>query len=355
MRLSWLVLVGLVVLAGHAHARALPDPTCACPTRLVLPERGTAAVPPNARSWVVEAHGAVHYPARVPADQLMGVTATDDSSIATRSDRDDVPPAAPRNVTIAIESTGGYADVESIALQGDFDPDTALVRIDIDDGSGVVSMLTTPWRLNLCEPGFQLASRFVTVEVRSIDLAGNESAPHVTRRITAVPGDEAERLHCSLGSEYPERHHRCGTIFIAYFVIGIPILFVLLLVLLVRGTVAKRHVAEELSRLVADGVVRRLLRWNVVWAAMLVGGAIGMNAAGSDAIPAGLSVLIMTALYRLHRTRQIQRMLEHPAAVATRRGPWLFVETPERVSKLRASNADFEQAKRTGVPTSIAR
>lgn len=43
MRLSWLVLVCLTVLAGHAQAKHVA--TCSCLNPITLPERDATAVP----------------------------------------------------------------------------------------------------------------------------------------------------------------------------------------------------------------------------------------------------------------------------------------------------------------------
>src|SRR4029079_6568342 len=84
--------------------------------------------------------------------------------------------------------------ITSLMLSGQFDGDTALVRLDIDDGWGVVSFLTTAGQLRfLCAPGFFVTSEEVKVDVRAIGLAGNASAPFTTT--ITISGEAYEDRH----------------------------------------------------------------------------------------------------------------------------------------------------------------
>ena len=82
------------------------------------------------------------------------------------------------------------------------------MRIDIRDDAGIVSMMLSPQRLELIDPGFWLAGRILTVEIRSIDLAGNESTPFITRVLADVSDTQYE--YCTGESERPVSHYRCG-------------------------------------------------------------------------------------------------------------------------------------------------
>ena len=98
-------------------------------------------------------------------------------------DRDDDAPSAPLDavVSIVMNKYDLRSDVESLAVHGTFSPDTVFVRVDIKDADGFVSLLLPHNALSSCDPGFTLTGRQLTVELRSIDLAGNESPPYVAK------------------------------------------------------------------------------------------------------------------------------------------------------------------------------
>lgn len=369
MRFAVVCLI-VATFAGEAHALMKKTASCSCPVSITLPAPGVTGVPTNAKIWVTSADNSRHYPSRVPTAELSGVQVispdlapNDDYSdgrflvnFSTSSERDDKPPEAPVGVIayLATVDASTYSEVATLSMHGQFDPETALVRIDIRGRLGVVTMLTTPRWLYVCDPGFWIGDRHVTVEVRSIDLAGNESAPFVIETDVKVELGPDVRLRCSGSAEPHVRHDHGFGIVLGVFSY---LLFLLgwVIFLLVRTARAKRYPAEDISRLVAECVAGRMQRWYAVWTAILVAGGIGLHAAGSTIVPLLLTPFVLAALIRLHQARKISRMLEHPGAVATRRAVWLFVQTPDDIAKLRASRSDFEQAKRAGVPTSIAR
>jgi hypothetical protein len=163
---------------------------------------------------------------------------------------------------------------------------------------------------------------------------------------------------CALGPTADlEPYHgvRCGMIVVVYaFFYGI---FLLCWAAFVAGRagLVKRYPPQPVSLLVAEGVTTRQLRWYALWATMQVVGVIGLSAADSDGLAIMLAPFAFTTLVRLALARRVRRMLERADTTAARHGRWLVVTSPDASAKLWASNQDFVQAARAGIPRSIAR
>jgi hypothetical protein len=374
MRQPWLALMVVMGMATSAHAIKVPP--CSCPARVVLPERSPldiTAVPTNAKVWILEdGLGAVHRPTRVPPDDLLSVRVIDHErgphahvrddklgiDFVTLEQRDDTPPTAPADVTISLVADA-FGHVTTLKLFGRFDADTALVRVDIRDSLGVVSHLTTPDRLFLCAPGFLVMDDSVSVEVHALDIAGNESAPFVTTteiaHSTKAESPCSEHRSTAIDDGGFTSTDRCGEIVVVYaFLYGI---FLLCWAAFVAGRagLVKRYPPEPVPLLVAECVTTRQLRWYALWAAMQVVGVIGLSAADSDGLAIMLAPFAFTTLVRLALARRVRRMLERAGTTAARHGRWLVVTSPDGSAKLWASNQDFVQAARAGIPRSIAR
>jgi hypothetical protein len=350
------VVAAVAAFTGTARA---DENQCACPARVVIPERGATNVPINAQIWVLGEDRRGRHPLvseRFERELAPNATFRDDTigvEFTTSGERDDTPPAAPRDVRVSITTNefSPYPKVASLGVSGHYDPDTAMIEIAIREGDRVpVYVPTTPDRLFLCNLGFRLAMKKVTVSIRAWDHAGNQSSPfETTAEVTYVRERQAP---CGDDSAlFVPRHRGHAYEMLLYLFFYVPFLIGWGVFLIARGAMAKRSPAEDVSRLVAEGVARRVLRWYVTWAAMLVVGIIGLLAVGSAAVPAGLGPFAIAALIRLQHARSVQRMLDHPAAVTTRRGRWLFVQTPDEVQALRAGDQDFVQAKRAGIPS----
>jgi hypothetical protein len=379
MRLA-VVIVVLVAVRAEAHAqtriRASTKLTCACPAEVRVPERGATGLPANAKLWRIDRFGAVHYPTRVPTRQLMGVHVRDRVP-ATAGEPDTNAPAAPRDVTVTMWargwsasplSTTSWMSIAGLSIDAFHDDDVALVRIDIRDDHGIVSLLTTPDRALLCDADFYVTRDDAIVEVRAIDLAGNESEP-TTIGVVIGPASLHEYTCTPGGARYSEpcrREHddRAGCVQHrkvygdrAGILIGCYVLFLLgwMTLVGVRGGRMLTYPVEPIGRLIAEGVAHRMLRWYVTSTAMLVLGSVGLYAAGASAAPWVLAPLGVAAIVRLLRARRLQRLLEDPQAVTVRREKWLVVQTPGEMAKLRATNADFVEAARSGIPRSEVR
>ncbi len=373
MRQAWLALLVLMVAATDAHAVKARD--CSCPERIVLPERSlrdSTAVPTNAKIWIIGTAGAVHRPTRVSPDDLLSVHVIDrelgahahvrDDALGvdfvTLDQRDDTPPAAPSDVMISLVADD-FGHVTTLKLFGRFDADTALVRIDVHDSFGVVSYLTRPRLLHLCNPGFLVMGDSASIEVRALDLAGNESAPFATTTEIAHSTESTRTCseHRMMATDYDvfTSRHRCGQILVLYaFFYG---LFLLCWAAFVAGRagLAKRYPPVPVSLLVAESVTTRQLRWYALWAAMQMVGVIGLAAADYEGIAIMLAPFAVATLVRLALAHRVRRLLERPGATAVRRGRWLVVASVDGGAKLLASNRKFVQAARAAIPKSIAR
>ncbi len=374
MRQAWLAL--MVVMATVTNARAEKMAPCRCAPRVVLPERSpgdTTAVPANAKIWVLDNKlGAVHRPTRVPPDDLFSVQVIDRQlgprthvrddelglDFVTLDQRDDMPPAAPSAVLIALVADD-FGRVTILNVLGRFDADTALVRIDIHDGLGVVSYLAAPDQLFICSPGFVVSGNSVRIEVRALDIAGNESAPFATT--TEVKRSSEAARPCSTqppaasDDEVFTSSHRCGEIYVFYAFFYFIFLLCWAAFVAGRGGLVKRYPPEPVSLLVAEGVTTRQLRWYALWAAMQVVGLIGLSAADADGLAVMLAPFAFTTLVRLALARRVRRLLERPDTTAARHGRWLVVTARDGRAKLWASNQDYVQAARAAIPQSIAR
>jgi hypothetical protein len=378
MRLA-VVIVVLVAVRAEAHAqtriRASTRPTCACPAEVRVPERGATGLPANAKLWRIDRFGAVHYPTRVPTSQLMGVHVRD-RVLGTAGEPDTTVPAAPRDVTVTMRGWGSdwatspldkssRLDISAVRIQAKYDDDVALVRIDIRDDDGIVSLLTTRARAHLCNADFYVTRDDAIVEVRAIDLAGNESEP-TTVRVVIEPGSRHEGLCRPDGARYAEYGHaglshceqRYGELVNDAGMLVAFYMFFFLGWMTLHGVHSGRMLTypiEPIGRLVAEGVAQRMRRWYMTSTALLVLGSVGLYTAGVTIVPWLVPPFALAAVVRLVRARRLQRLLEHPQAVTVRRENWLGVQTPDARAKLRASNADFVEAARSGIPRSEVR
>jgi hypothetical protein len=371
MRHSWLVLATLLVCMGEADAKRV---SCACPRAITLPELAATDVPTNAKIWQVGDNGAVHYSWHTASADLVGVRAfapnllpnaefhdeTFGVDFVTSGLPDTTPPAAPRSVSMSLVTVYEESDfmprVVSLAAFGSYDDETALVRIDITDRDGVVSLLTTPRRLYLCEPGFMLSAGIVKVEVRSIDIAGNESAPFTTMvDVTrALHADHACGDHDFATVDRHHHHHRGHGFEILLLVLIIPgLLISWLVIVIVRRVTVKRHLAEPISLLVAEEVARRLVRWQIVWSVMLVAATLGVVRGIDEQYWIFLAPWLFSSFGQLFMQHRALRLLDRPETDAARRGPWLVVTTLRDSVTVRASDSDFVVAKRRSIPKSV--
>ena len=211
MRRSWLVLAVLVVAAGDAHAKRV---SCACPTVVTVPERGAANVPTNAKLWSFGSPGPHRYMTsdgvEIPNVQTEAPFLQPNQpykndgwmmDFTTGNGPDEVAPAAPTDIYASITTSAMDAHVDALSISARLPDDAALVRIDLRDTAGItMRLLTTPRRMYLCQPsGFVITPGKVHVEIRALDLAGNQSPPVATEiETTVLPGLDPD-LDCRGG------------------------------------------------------------------------------------------------------------------------------------------------------------
>jgi hypothetical protein len=251
--------------------------------------------------------------------------------------------------------------VEALSVSSQLPSDTAIVRIDIRDSTGTVSrLLTTPTRLFMCQPGLRVTPGRLFVEVRALDLAGNQSEPigtAIDSTPLAAPDPDLECRFGQFSHEDQGHHHHGHGMEILLFVLVLPACFIgWLVMIVVRRATIKRHLAEPISLLQAEAIARRLIRWQVIWSAMLIGTAIAMQFdRGVNDLAIFLVPFILSSLGQLFLQRSALSLLDRPEADAARRGPWLVVTTLRDSVTVRASDIDFVIAKRSSIPTSVAK
>ena len=350
----------LFAFGGEADAKRV---MCACPQTVIVPHDG-ATVPQNGKIWVLPHLGAVHYPQRAPLRDLMGIQAHDDfyaNVRVTKTDAvDEVPPEMPSNVSLTLFARAEpYTEITSLSVYGLFDNDTALIRIDIyDPGFGVASFVTSRDRTYLCEPYIVLmGGRSYDVEVRAIDLAGNESAPYATKVELGIshPDDRAcgRRGSDHYGGHVRHRGHGMELIALLFFY-GLGFI-VWLIVIAVRRELARKQLPEDVPMLVAEEVVRRNVRWLAIWCGMLTFATVGLHYARSEMLPLMIGPIAIVNILRLVLAHRVVRALDREEASAVRLGRWLCVKTLRGSYLLRADDMDFVASRRASVPRSIAR
>jgi hypothetical protein len=211
----WLVLAVVAVLGAPALAKR--EPACTDVEVHTLPTPGAFNVPTNARVWLLPANGtwtpvdhAIQPSDLQPQTHYVLDLPLKHTAFTTGGGRDDTAPTAPRidNVSIALfkviasdvpGSDGPEVEptvprrLSRLHISGLFDADTAVVRIDFEQGTETLATYyTTPDQLDICGLDVSLAPGTVTVVLVALDLAGNAS-PTVRATTTAV-ADDAERL-----------------------------------------------------------------------------------------------------------------------------------------------------------------
>ncbi|HEX5062768.1 MAG TPA: hypothetical protein VFV99_25520 [Kofleriaceae bacterium] len=344
-----LALAVLMVIAGHAEAKRI---TCSCGNEIALPEWGAQDLPINTKVMRILENGAYLYQLRpeltanvLYADEATGVSFTPNDK------RDDAPPEAPHDVN-AYVATGLVKNQQTLSLFGNYAPDTAVIHVELRQADRFVTLYTTPNRLYLCRSGMDLGPGTVDVRITAIDIAGNESAPFATS-VKPSPIDDVED-HCRDSGFYEHHHHDHG-FEILFLLLLYPLCVVAwFLIVIVRRATVKRTPAEPVAHLEAAEVVRRLLRWQIVWAVMTIAGVLGLVHARSE-LPIFLAPFPIVAVAKLYWIRRAQVLLDQPETDAVRHGRWLCVTSLRDTVTVRASDIDFVWAKRAGIPKSVAK
>lgn len=355
------MLAALATLVGRADAKRLPE--CTCPAQIVLPQPGASGLPSNAKLWTIDQTHTLSYEAigthrYVSTMQSESRVPTRDDDLTLDGDADHEPPRAPRGVNVSITAAyyGNETQIETLSAWGDFDPDTAIVEIRLWDDASEATLYTTPHRLYLCQLLIPIGATPLHVSVRAIDIAGNTSPPYET---TTDPQFDPERpdpsTQCDGG--YHRHHHGHGFEILGLIFLWLIFLVCWLVYLLGRRIGAKRGVAEDVPVLAAEEIIRRLLRWQIVWTAMLAFAIFGLYAADDDMalVSVMLAPVGVVAFCRLIVVHYASRLLQRGEASAVRYGRWLCIQTLRDSQLVRASDADFVAGKRASLPRSVAR
>ena len=312
-----IVVAVLCVLAGTAEAKR--PPSCTCPTDPRLPE--------------------------------------------LRPNRDDTtPPRAPRNVDVWLVRGYGGAP-PSISMYGDYARDTAFVRVEIEQTSSMwVGAVTRIENLWLCSIGRSVRGDRVKVWIRAIDIAGNESEPLVVE--TEIMSLNQQLSTCDASGLVKRPRYGYGgplalfavlgnMVYLLYGLLWLAVFGWLIALVATRACATKESAAEPLSRLAAEEVARRNVRWLFAWSAILSVAVVGLSLANYDLIPGVLAPIAFVNVVRLCFARYVLAVLERSDVSAERHGRWLRVTTPGSEYLLRATNADFAAAERASIPRSV--
>jgi hypothetical protein len=400
--LSFLIACG-VLAATAVQASATPRASCACgPEEDVLPAPGAFGVPRNTKIWTSGywtesaelASGGPHRELRPTAGPLFGSRSsllydpgtldagrmytfddhhaaqftwfTTSAGLATR------PPAAPRLRSLALsvaDHAGVGGSTTGLALDAELDPEVALLHFTFTtEGGFQMSVMTTRdgWRwlgrpacsseLLAMRPGAN-----VTVELRAVDLAGNESEP-VTRVVVVqlVPDTEPacsmSRSHCGMGA--------MGMLVLCLFV-GVVLFLALLFAVVsyfIRRGERDAGPGTPISLLVAEQLARSTKRWAVVRAILGAAAApalLGTDDAWSLATVGGVIAVIVAGLglLRIVAAWRVLRFVEwgNVQVTAEVAGARLWIKGPTHGVGLKISPRALVRALRHAVPASIAR
>ena len=381
MRLS-VVLALALGLSAEAHAKRVPVERCQPLAPQVLP-RDRGPVPLNAKVWQLGAReGAFDYSTRAREAKSFTVQGelfdrNDDhpalryalhdlephqlywlegngllSVFETTGEVDTKPPAQP--AVSGLEMTLEYQPLERMSVdvlqfRAHVSDDTALLQIVVEDRSGVrQTVSTTPHHTNICFPGFRLAPGRATVSVFAIDLAGNRSDAWTHAMDVVDPT-----------SKNPEGHYRCGlgsmTLFLFGPVLLAGILLGILLVLSLRHWRGQHGEGDAVTLLVADHIARAVLRRS---SSASVAAAVGFVSAWFLDNPILMLIVGLIACVPLSSflaAKRVLRELDQDRARAELRDTVLIVRSAAGQARLATSSRLIDEARRSAVPTSVAR
>ncbi|HSD87729.1 MAG TPA: hypothetical protein VLB44_09445 [Kofleriaceae bacterium] len=327
----WLVVALVVMGTSHADAKRI-----ACePMAVLLPRSIDVQLPRNALAWTIPAAGQISTGPGYRTDPLH-------ESPRPVGPADTSPPAAPRDVMINIDrETDPYYE-EDVSLRGEFDPDTAVVLLDIVDADNkTLHLVTTPDRWLSCSRGIEIASGNAQFTVTAVDLAGNRSEPFVTTMYVR-----------------PATYHghvRCGTglmgLVLLVPVVAIGLLISILVISLLRRTRIRNTPGEVISLLLAENVARTVARNYLIKSALGVVAVIVLLGVDHEFSAIIVAPFAVTWLCKLALARAMVSVLDKPVSRVERREDWLYADK----HILQASRRIFSAAERARVPTSIAR
>lgn len=350
-----LALTLLAVFASSATAHA--ETSCPEPKRVVLPADGATDVPLNARAWTFEP-GVIQRDHVVRSHEIHLMPDTeytvDGASFTTGADIDNERPAPPKDVRISFFTPSSDGDEPMwLSMTATTSPDTAWIRVEIDDPSGPLAFAAERKFTTACDTGIRLAPGDVRITLRAVDLAGNTSEPvSMTTRVYAKPdrSRRSEARHVSTGE------NSTGII--------LAILVITVVSIVATGRAARRrrraraapgpvevpHYGEPVSLSVAEAAIK-LLRWRHVIATLVT----AVLAAGGMFISAPIGFLpgigLMGYAGQLIADSVALRNARSDRTIAWREGKVLVLRGPWGCSQLALGDKLLVEAQRAAMPT----
>lgn len=237
---------------------------------------------------------------------------------------DTTPPAAPQITELTL-SSDHKIDVETIAIRGTFDPDTASIWVTT---SGGYSLVTTPDQLRVCSDSSYLNEQ-EHITIVAYDKAGNASAPYEADAKVAITKDD---------------RFKNGLRDLLYFIGAIGGSVGLFVVLIIIGVVRKRApfsvAGEVVSPILAENVARIVARGYVIKFAIATVTTIGLAALHHRNLAILAVPFVLVWLYELFMTRLVLGQFEEKIQRLEKRENWIYINS----SKLYAPYKIWEKA-----------
>jgi len=349
----WVALAMVVALAGTALAKYQP-PDCSCIDHDVLPRPGAVDVPTNARLWIFgegpTVGAAPDQPIRTyPLEPHTHYDLSNGhTSFTTGEGPDRTPPVEPGigGVTIAV----GEGRVQNIQVNGTFDADTAVVRIELAGTTDRLTFYTPANHVSLCDPRFAVTPGSYTVTITAIDLAGNESDP-VT--LTAATTPASGFMSCV-------SHEPRGTVFVGILVFAPLVLALGAAFLLLRAARARSAARARASRepfaLPATEYLARAVRLHALFVLTCIAGSAAVATVDDDLMylvmygSPILVVLIFQAISRFVDATRALGLLRYDGVTAELKYDQVEVAVGKQQVVVRASQSLVDRARHRGVP-----
>ncbi len=370
------VVACVVALGGVARADGIGS---SCPGLTPLPWPGTTAVPVNAKLWLfgevaasftltdvsgakteVRAQSFISDPL-VPVTRatvslrpntkyhaVLGHMTTD---FVTGTSELSTPPPAPTGVAVDLTVAPAHRDEVPLAglwITGQFAPITPIAHVVVRAGGTRVELYVPVAELKQLVAGLDLPVGPATVEVESVDLAGNTSEPVIVKVVIAV--DPAlDDTFC-----YGPRR-MCGigpTMYIAGVAVLVALALVMLLVAALRRLARMKDFGDSLSLLAAEAALRSQLSIVLVTVTAEIMAAITASVLDHELIGAAIASFAAIDIITSIAGRTMLRMLERHDAVAELRGHYLVVVTGRSERAISLSRRARHRANRADLPTS---
>ena len=398
----WVIGLSVGLLLGMPVAHAAPvSEGCGCGTLdVVLPRLGATGVPRNAKIWAVGRGYAGT--STVELRPGSGTVASDEDGGELRSvtrysipeldperaytvephrygpmtrfttgpSFDHVAPAVPqiRSAGIAITPArdANAGELGEFQLDAGFDPDAALVKIEIRGAGAPITIVTVPgdWQWigkPACDTQLRLQpGERVSLVVTAIDLAGNESAPAtqqiVVARGSSPPGSCAQRRF---------RGPCVGPLIYFIYLPQFTLVFVVLVIFVkLAGRYASRKraagsaIPEPLSSLAAEHLTRsRQVGAGIVAVLGFAGIPVLVAHAGhGDLLAIASAIVASVSARRLLVARACLAMIESGRAEVVSQAHRLVVKLGDAEAAIDLSEARIARARRRhALATSIVR